>query len=219
MRKVNARVRGGGEKTREALIQAAGVLAAERGWSMVSAKDVCDWAGVNGASINYWFGSRDALYEAVLTRIPDVIFSQELEIEMVQYDTAEGAIRHFLDYHLNNINAEKNWRIRVWAREVTGTPADQLIKLFDKMGRQRMAAMRQFFADYLEIDDINDLRVQAAQLTTMSSVMLLIILSPKIRNHAYDGFESDPKLFGELIKEQIMAGLSKAREDYRRQIG
>ncbi|MCI5896535.1 MAG: TetR/AcrR family transcriptional regulator [Candidatus Aphodousia sp.] len=219
MRKVNARVRGDGEKTREALIQAAGVLAAERGWSMVTAKDVCDYAGVNGASINYWFGSRDALYEAVLKRIPEVIFSQELEIEMVQYETAEGAIRHFLDYHLSNLNAEKKWPIRIWAREVTGTPAEQLIKLFDKIGHQRMIAMRQFFADYLEIEDVNDLRVQAAQLTTMSSVMLLMILSPKIRNHVYDGFTKDSEQFSELIKEQIMTGLSKAREDYRRLVG
>lgn len=219
MRKINARVRGDGEKTREALIQAAGELAAERGWSNVTAKDVCDRAGVNGASINYWFGSRDALYEAVLMRIPEIVFSKEIEIEMVQYDSAEEAIEHYIDYHLNNINPEKNWPMRIWAREVTGSPAEQLIKLFDEVGFERIVAMRKFFAEYLGIENVNDLRVQAAQLATLSSIILLIILSPKVRNRVYTGFEDNPKTMKGLVKAQIMAGLCKMREDYRRRIG
>ena len=62
MRKESARVRGDGEKTREALIEAAGTLAAERGWANVTAKAVCDIAGVNCASVYYLFGCRDELY-------------------------------------------------------------------------------------------------------------------------------------------------------------
>ena len=132
MRKVSARTRTDGEKTRETLIDAAGRLAAKKGWANVTAKEVCDLAGVNTASINYWFGSRDKLYEAVLRRIPETIFSRELEIEMVQYETPEAALDCFFSYHLRNMDAENSWPMKVWAREVTGYPSEAFKALVQK---------------------------------------------------------------------------------------
>ena len=217
MRKQTARIRGDGEKTREALIEAAGELAAERGWANVAARDVCDLAGVNCASVNYWFGGRDQLYEAVLSRIPDTIFSQELEIEMVQYGTAEEALRYFVTHHLMHSEDKRSWPMRVWAREVTATPSANLLAMARKIGVVRIKALQQFFADYLGIEDYRDTRVGAAFITTMSAVLIHMLIAPELRNIVIPGFEKEPEKMRELIVRQVMAGLAARRDEIARE--
>ena len=217
MRKQTARIRGDGEKTREALIEAAGELAAERGWANVAARDVCDLAGVNCASVNYWFGGRDQLYEVVLSRIPDTIFSQELEIEMVQYETAEEALRYFVTHHLMHSEDKRSWPMRVWAREVTATPSANLLAIARKIGVVRIKALQQFFADYLGIEDYRDTRVGAAFITTMSAVLIHMLIAPELRNIVIPGFEKEPEKMRELIVRQVMAGLAARRDEIARE--
>lgn len=53
-------------KTQMALIEAAGELAAEKGFSAVTTRAIAERAGENIGSIHYHFGSRDKLFEAVL---------------------------------------------------------------------------------------------------------------------------------------------------------
>ncbi len=213
MRKESARVRGDGEKTREALIEAAGTLAAERGWSNVTAKDVCDMAGVNCASVNYWFGGRDELYKSVLLKIPDTIFSQELEIEMVQYETAEAALRYFFYHHLKTIDDKRGWPMRVWAREVTATPSENLLSMARNIGVLRIKALQQFFAEFLGVEDYKDPRVGAAFMTAMSAVLIHMLIAPELRNIIIPGYESHPEQMKELVIRQVMAGLEARRED------
>lgn len=213
MRKESARVRGDGEKTREALIEAAGTLTAERGWSNVTAKDVCDMAGVNCASVNYWFGGRDELYKSVLLKIPDTIFSQELEIEMVQYETAEAALRYFFYHHLKTIDDKRGWPMRVWAREVTATPSENLLSMARNIGVLRIKALQQFFAEFLGVEDYKDPRVGAAFMTAMSAVLIHMLIAPELRNIIIPGYESHPEQMKELVIRQVMAGLEARRED------
>ena len=213
MRKESARVRGDGEKTREALIEAAGTLAAERGWANVTAKDVCDMAGVNCASVNYWFGGRDELYKAVLLKIPDTIFSQELEIEMVQYETAEAALRYFLHHHLKTIDDERGWPMRVWAREVTATPSENILSMARNIGVLRIKALQQFFAEFLGIEDCSDYRVGAAFLTAMSAALINMLIAPQLRNTVIPAFSTDSDKMVGLMVQQIMAGLEARRRE------
>lgn len=213
MRKESARVRGDGEKTREALIEAAGTLAAERGWANVTAKDVCDIAGVNCASVNYWFGGRDELYKAVLMKIPDTIFSQELEIEMVQYETAEEALRYFFHHHLKTTDDKRGWPMRVWAREVTATPSENILSLARNNGVLRIKALQQFFADFLGLKDYKDPRVGAAFMTAMSAVLIHLLIAPELKKIIIPGYESCPEQVRELVIRQVMAGLEARRDE------
>lgn len=55
-----------GEQTRINMIQAAGELAAESGFAMVSTRAVAERSGENIGSIHYHFGGKDGLFEAVV---------------------------------------------------------------------------------------------------------------------------------------------------------
>lgn len=48
------------------MLDIAGQVFAERGYADATSKEICTRAGTNSASVNYHFGSRDSLYEAVL---------------------------------------------------------------------------------------------------------------------------------------------------------
>ncbi|ANT65245.1 MULTISPECIES: TetR/AcrR family transcriptional regulator [Prosthecochloris] len=69
------------EHTREALINAAGELAAEMGFPNVSTRAVAERAGENIGSIHYHFGGKDQLFEAVVRQV--ITRGRSLTIEQV----------------------------------------------------------------------------------------------------------------------------------------
>lgn len=211
MRKATSKLRNDGEKTRERLIEEAGKLVAEKGWSAVTARDVCQNAGTNAASINYWFGGRDSLYQAVLGKIPQTIFSQELEIEMVQYETPEAALDFYFSSLIQRVLQEDNWPIRVWVREVVA-PSPQFYNLIMLYGKERITNLKTFFANYLGIESYEDQRVEAVFVASMAPVFLMAIADPKVKEKMLPSSLLQTESFSKLLKEQVMAGLNSARE-------
>jgi AcrR family transcriptional regulator len=57
-----------GDKTRRALLDAAVVLVAERGWDAVTTRQIAERAGVNQGLIHYHFRSKDHLLHAAFER-------------------------------------------------------------------------------------------------------------------------------------------------------
>ena len=75
-----------GEQTRNALIQAAGELAAEVGFDNIATRAIASRAGENAGSIHYHFGGKENLFKAVLmeatremreTTIPEIFAHYE----------------------------------------------------------------------------------------------------------------------------------------------
>ena len=55
--------------TRERLLDAAGRLFAEKGFDATGIREICEKADANVASVNYHFGDKEKLYEAVVSGI------------------------------------------------------------------------------------------------------------------------------------------------------
>ena len=64
------------ENTKRAILQAAEVLFAEQGYAQTSMRSITSRAGVNLASVNYHFGSKKNLIQAVLKQYFDVLMPQ-----------------------------------------------------------------------------------------------------------------------------------------------
>jgi TetR/AcrR family transcriptional regulator, regulator of cefoperazone and chloramphenicol sensitivity len=64
---IGRKSRSDGEQARERLLQAALRLFAEKGFAKTSIRDIGQAAGVNIASISYYFGDKAGLYRAVFT--------------------------------------------------------------------------------------------------------------------------------------------------------
>ncbi|MFC5950466.1 TetR/AcrR family transcriptional regulator [Pseudonocardia lutea] len=72
-----------GERTRDALIDAAAELFAEHGVDAVSVRSINKAAGVAPAAVHYHFGSRDGLLQAVLVRDGDAVLRRVAELARV----------------------------------------------------------------------------------------------------------------------------------------
>jgi AcrR family transcriptional regulator len=57
------------ESTREKLLEAAGQVIAEKGYHAATVREICDRAGANVAAINYHFGDKQKLQEALLLHV------------------------------------------------------------------------------------------------------------------------------------------------------
>ena len=146
MRKETAKARTDGQATRQALIDAAGILAARHGWASVRAKDVCKLAGVSAASVNYWFGGRDELYREVVRQIPEGSIDERLE-EFFQSDAEPlEKIRTALETFLMAPRGRSQWHLALWAREVFTGPSEEFIQVVRSRATKRVMAVRQVMA-------------------------------------------------------------------------
>ena len=78
-------------ETVERILDAAEQLFAEKGFAETSLRLITSKAGVNLAAVNYHFGSKEELFEAVLTRRLDPMNQQRLAREL------RGFVHHELD--------------------------------------------------------------------------------------------------------------------------
>ncbi len=58
---------------REQILDAAQALFAEQGYDGTSVRDICNHAGVNVAMVNYYFGSKEGLFEKMVERRASVM--------------------------------------------------------------------------------------------------------------------------------------------------
>ena len=87
------------------LIEAALPLFATKGFKAVSIKEISQMAGVNGALINYYFGSKDGLYEAVLESQFSKFYTLLLKADWHTLEPVERVrqfIGNFIQMHRTN---------------------------------------------------------------------------------------------------------------------
>jgi TetR/AcrR family transcriptional regulator, regulator of cefoperazone and chloramphenicol sensitivity len=109
-------------KTQDAIMEAAGKIFAEEGYSKATVREICRQAGANIAAINYHFGDKKGLYLAVLKHYQGIsfqIYPPDLGIDKSQ--TPEEKLRAFIRSFLLRIMDEGKpaWFGKLLAREFT----------------------------------------------------------------------------------------------------
>ena len=94
-----------GDRTRDAILDAAAALFAERGYRATSPADVGARAGVSRGTPGYFFGSKAALYQAVVARAVDDVRQavhsgrvRALASGRTAEDILAGAVTEYFDY-------------------------------------------------------------------------------------------------------------------------
>lgn len=119
MSKVQRTSRTDGEATRNRILDAAGELFATTGFAETTNKAIASRAGVDLASINYHFGSRGGLYEAVLIEAHRRLISVESLQRLAAADlSAHDRLRGMIESLVQNATVDQGWHARVLAREI-----------------------------------------------------------------------------------------------------
>lgn len=96
------------DETKEKILAAAARLFASRGLDGVTTREICREAGVNGALVNYHFGTKENLYGACLRRT---------------FEAGDGPTMVALD---RDVKDARTWKaaVRTWVHRVSETMHD-----------------------------------------------------------------------------------------------
>ena len=121
--------RADGDAPRARLLEVAGQLFARLGYAGAANKAICEAAGTDLAAINYHFGGRDGLYQAVLFEgYEQLINLQKLKEIHARQDSAENKLSAAIDMIVDRLYDEGGWHGRVFARELVA-PSTHLAAL------------------------------------------------------------------------------------------
>lgn len=119
-----------GDATRARIIEAAGQLFGEKGFAETTSKAIAAKAEVDIASINYHFGSRDGLYDAVLAEAHRRLVSiAELRAIVHAPEPPRTRLRKLIELIVSRALGERGWNAHVLARELL-SPTSHLDVLF-----------------------------------------------------------------------------------------
>lgn len=108
-----------GEATYNRILEAAGELFASTGFAETTNKMIAAKAEVDLASINYHFGSRNGLYEAVLVEAHHRLVSIDSLQRLVSSDLpTRDKLRKLIEGLVQSAIRDQSWHARVLSREM-----------------------------------------------------------------------------------------------------
>jgi AcrR family transcriptional regulator len=108
------------KNTRKKILLAAGPIFARKGYRSATVREICDEAGVNVASVNYYFGDKQRLYSET------VVLAREMRVQQAPNPTwdegtpAVEKLHDFISAFLHRLVALESepWQVRLLMREV-----------------------------------------------------------------------------------------------------
>jgi AcrR family transcriptional regulator len=141
------------EESRTRLLQTAGEVFAEKGFHAATVREICQKAGVNIASINYYFGDKERLYIETVKEA-----ARQCEAAAPLPTWAPGTppakkLRDFVATFLRRVvlNREPAWHGRLIMREIF-EPTRACVEFVQDFVRPAFAALQAVLAELLPPD-------------------------------------------------------------------
>ena len=212
-RKKNARE--DGEATRRHILETAVRLFAEHGYADTTSKMICKEAGVNIAAVNYYFGSRDDLYRAVLEDVHEhIVNERDMEAIMNAGSSAEEKLGMVLDAYINNIYNSQSWHSRIWAHELIAPSAlGGLSFLQGTLVKQR--AISKLLSAITGIA-LGDPALHCCVVTVMGPYLIMLCVQRDMARELAPIFHYRGEDMNVYFKDIILGGLHSFAERYKR---
>jgi len=208
--------RPGGQATRQLLLETAGQLFAERGYAEGTTKEIAQRAGTPMASINYHFGSREGLYEAVLIEAHRQIMSLDELLAVTQDPSAspQDKLRTVLGRVLG-MSASRGapWGYRVMVREVF-SPSALLPVMVEKAVLPKALAMRGLMAQVLGLPDSHPAVQRGVVFVVLPAIMMLVAPREAL-GRIVPALMQDPEAMQQDLVRYVMAGLDALAAAHR----
>ncbi|NPT47482.1 DUF1956 domain-containing protein [Paraburkholderia sp. 1N] len=196
-----------GAATRQHLLDTAGQVFAERGFADATSKEICERAGTPMASVNYHFGSREALYEAALVEAHrQVVGLDELAALTAGLADSREKLHAVLSRFVGlSTNTGLPWGFMVMLREML-SPSTAIPALIEKAVRPKAAFLLGLIGEVLGLNP----KAPAVQRAVMFVVLpcVAMIVAPKQMQAALlPAVMKDKDALAEDFVRFVMAGL------------
>lgn len=203
-----------GEATRARLLEAAGQLFSQQGFAETTSKAVALLAAADLASINYHFGSRNGLYQAVLLEahrqlldLDDLqrIAGSAMSAEQRLYELLAGLVQH--------AQQPETWAPRVLARELLA-PSSHLQVLMEEAVPPKMMEVAQILSEIAGIP-ANEPALLRCLLSVAAPCMMLIVVGRGVPGPLQAVVQGPSQPLLEHLHRFAIAGLQAVGADYR----
>ena len=210
--------RADGEATRAHILETAGRLFAERGLAACTSKEICSRAGTNMAAINYHFGGRDGLYEAVLVEAHRQLLSLDELVHEASLPTDPKQKLRTVLTHLLAAAAQPQapWGFRVVLREAL-SPSPALPALIRKAVIPKAKVLRAILGEILGLPP-DDPSVQRALLFSVLPCIVMMVLPRALSTRVLPALQDTGPLADELMR-YVLGGLGALSRDARARAG
>jgi AcrR family transcriptional regulator len=208
--------RSDGDQTRERILEAAGRLIAANGFADTPVKAIAKAARVDQASINYHFGSRSGLYQAILIES----HRRAIRLEILQAIDARTSspsekIRALIEEMVKAIQAKGSWHAAVFAREVL-SPSANLKAVMNTEVLPKAAFLRKFISSYTGIPQDHPMLGQCL-ISILAPCLMLMIARRGIPGPVKEVLTMPQGRLADHLYDFAIAGLGGARERYMRE--
>ncbi len=166
--------RSDGDQTRARVLEAAGALIAQRGFADTPNKLIAQAAGVDQASINYHFGTRNGLYQATLVEAHRRVITLD---RLQDIDAGGGSpaqkIRHLIEAVVDSMPRRDGWHAAIFARELL-SPSPNLQVLMTDEVLPKIALLQRFIAAYTGIPEGHPALARCVVSVVAPCLMLMI---------------------------------------------
>ena len=204
-----------GSATRQHLLETAGQVFAERGFAGGTSKEICERAGTPLASVNYHFGSRESLYEAVLVEAHRQIVGLDEMMALARSQPDARAKLRAIVRHLAGIatRADAPWGFRVMLREVM-TPSAAMPALAEKAIRPKAALMLALVGELMRLPP-SDPVVQRGVMFTILPCIAMVVAPRQIAGVLLPDAQRDPASLSADFVDFTLAGLDALAASHR----
>jgi AcrR family transcriptional regulator len=159
-------------ETRRRLIEAAGEVFAERGYSATTIREICSRAGANGAAVNYHFRDKAELYDTVLRYAHCAAQAEFTAATLPEDGPADQRLAQFVhDFMLRMLDEGRPaWHGKLMSRETT-EPTDAMQRLIEESWRPRFELLVRIVRDLLG-PKVDDLEVHRSAASVMGQCLL-----------------------------------------------
>jgi AcrR family transcriptional regulator len=207
--------RSDGQVTRDQILQTAGMVFAERGYAHATSKAICERAGTNVAAVNYHFGSRDGLYEAVLIEAHRQLIDMD---DLLAISSAPGDARERLGSVLTQIvgmaTESGGWAFRVLVREMM-SPSPAMPALAAKAVAPKAEIMMRLIAEFGGLAP-SDPAVQRCAFMCVVPTMLIAVAPPALKTNVFPALMQDPDALLDALKAFCFAGIEAVARQSRK---
>jgi AcrR family transcriptional regulator len=138
-------------ETRARLLNAAARLFAERGFARVTVRDICKKARANVAAVNYHFGGKDGLYDAVMRMAIETMQATTEAARVAGSDKPpEARLRAYISVFADRLlgTHHETWIHQLMMREISD-PSPALRSVAEEVMKPRMAYLCGAIADLI----------------------------------------------------------------------
>jgi AcrR family transcriptional regulator len=207
--------RSDGDATRNAILDIAGQVFAERGFADATSKEICTRAGVNMASVNYHFGSRGGLYEAVLVEAHNHLLRlEEMHALAAAVDDPRAQLRAIISRIVEHVTGPRaHWGSRVVVRELL-SPSEHAPALVQQAIAPKAMVLIGIVSRIVGLPPTHP-AMQRSLFFTMAPCLAMLLAPAELRTSVLPGLGGEPAQLADDLLRYALAGMDALAAQYR----